>query len=90
MTQRNVELVIGRLLTDEEFRQTFTRDPEQTLCDLIDRGTHLSGSEVAALMAIDEKLWRRVADKIDPRLQKAALKMALAEGPQPVPEQHDD
>jgi len=82
VTQHNVELVIGRLLTDEEFRQAFTSDPEQALRDLLERGTHLSRSEIAALVAIDLKLWRRVADKIDPRLQKAALKMAVVEAPQ--------
>lgn len=83
MSQRNVELLIGRLLTDEEFRQTFVSDPEGALRHMLESGTHLTHSEIAAMVAIDSKLWRRVADKIDPRLQKAALKLALIDD-QPV------
>jgi hypothetical protein len=73
MTQRNVELVIGRLVTDEEFRQTPIQDPIQSLRDLLERGTGLTDSEIEALVSIDSKLWRGVADQIDPRLQKARL-----------------
>lgn len=74
MTQRCIEIVIGRLVTDEEFRGTFLKDPHQALGDLLERGTHLSHSEIAALIAIDSALWERVAAEIDPRLQKASLK----------------
>ena len=74
MTQRNVEIVIGRLLTDEEFRSAFLDDAEGTLMGLLERGTDLNRSEIAALLSIDPKLWRRGANQIDPRLQKAQLK----------------
>lgn len=78
MTQRNVEIVIGRLLTDEEFRLAFLADAERALRELVDRGTHLNQSEMAALLSIDVKLWRRGANQIDPRLQKAQLKSLAA------------
>lgn len=78
MTQRNVEIVIGRLLTDEEFRQVFLDDAERALRGLVDRGIDLNQSEIAALLAIDLKLWRRAANQIDPRLQKAQLKSFAA------------
>lgn len=74
MTQRNIEMVIGRLVTDEEFRATFLSDPHRALADLLERGTHLSHTEIAALVAIDSTLWDRVAEQIDPRLQKASLR----------------
>lgn len=74
MTQRCIEIVIGRLVTDEDFRSTFLRDPHQALGELLERGTHLSHAEIAALIAIDAALWERVAAEIDPRLQKASLK----------------
>jgi hypothetical protein len=74
VTQRNVEIVIGRLLTDEEFRRAFLADSPRTLDELVDRGIDLNRAEIAALLAIDVKLWRRAADQIDPRLQKAQLK----------------
>ncbi len=74
MTQRSVEAVIGRLVTDEEFRDMFLADPYRALAGLLARGTHLSQSEIAALIATDPSLWARVADDIDQRLQKASLK----------------
>jgi hypothetical protein len=74
VTQRWIETVIGRLLTDEEFRETFVEDPRRALEELIERGTHLTRAEMAALLAIDSTLWNRVAAEIDPRLQKASLK----------------
>jgi hypothetical protein len=74
VTQRSIEVVIGRLVTDEEFRATFVKDPRQVIEQLIERGIHLTRAEVAALMATDAGLWDRVADSVDPRLQKADLK----------------
>jgi hypothetical protein len=75
VTQRNVELLIGRLLTDEEFRDLFLADPERALRTLLDRGFHLTQSEIAALRAIDASLWPRVASEIDPRLRKARMRL---------------
>lgn len=74
MTQRCIETVIGRLVTDEEFRSTFLSDPHQALAELLERGTHLTQAEIAALVATNSGLWGRVAEQIDPRLQKASLK----------------
>ena len=74
MTQRIVEIVIGRLVTDEEFRDTFLRDPYVALAELLESGVQLSQAEIAALAATDVSFWSRAADEIDPRLQKASLK----------------
>ena len=74
MAQRIIEILIGRLITDEEFRSAFLRDPERTLLELSERGLELSRTEVAALVNTDPTLWARTADAIDPRLQKASLK----------------
>lgn len=74
MTQRCIEMVIGRLLTDELFREKFLSDPHWALADLLEQGTHLTQLEIVALVAIDTALWERVAEEIDPRLQKASLK----------------
>ena len=67
-------MVIGRLVTDEEFRETFLSDPHRALGELLERGTHLTHAEIAALIATDPVLWGRVAEQIDQRLQKASLK----------------
>jgi hypothetical protein len=74
VTQRSIEMVIGRLVTDEEFRETFLSDPHKALGDLVEQGTHLSPSEMAALIATNSALWLEVAEHIDERLQKASLK----------------
>ena len=74
MAQRVVEMLIGRLITDEEFRSDFLADPENTLLALSDLGLELSRTEIAALMNTDPTLWARIADRIDPRLQKASFK----------------
>ena len=74
MTQRCIEVVIGRLVTDEEFRDTFLSDPHRALGELLERGTHLTHGEIGALIATEPALWGRVAEQIDQRLQKASLK----------------
>lgn len=73
MAQRIVEMVIGRLITDEQFRTAFLVDPEGTLLELCDRGLELTPTEIAALVGTDPALWARAADLLDPRLQKASL-----------------
>lgn len=72
--QRSIEIVIGRLTTDEEFRAAFVRDPRAALQDAAQWGLTLSLIEVAALMATDRSLWDRVAVELDSRLQKVSLK----------------
>jgi hypothetical protein len=74
MSQRTIERVIGRLLTDEELRDEFTKSPRQTLSDLSEQGWELSRLEVDALLAIDIGLWSEVAARIDSRLQRCSLK----------------
>jgi hypothetical protein len=70
-----LEKVIGRLMTDEEFRRTFVNDPHRAMSELFERGMHLTHAEIAALIAIDPSIWERVAGEIDPRLQKASWKV---------------
>jgi hypothetical protein len=73
MTQLSIEMVIGRLVTDEEFRRSFRADPQAAIGSLLKAGMHLTRSEIAALMAMDSDVWGRVSDLVDPRLQKADL-----------------
>lgn len=74
MAQRNIEMIIGRLITDEQFRAEFLHNPEKTLATLHDCGIELSRTEIAALLKTDGSLWARTAERIDPRLQKVSLK----------------
>jgi hypothetical protein len=74
LAQRTIELLIGRLITDEEFRADFLSHPEKTLVALCDHGWELSRTEIAALVATEPALWARTADALDPRLQKASFR----------------
>lgn len=73
MAQRTVELLIGRLITDEQFRAAFLADPSATLRELRSRGLELTETEAAALIKTDPALWARAAEWLDPRLHKASL-----------------
>lgn len=72
--QRTIEILIGRLITDEQFRAEFLAHPEPTLLSLAGHGFELSRTEIAALIGTDRAVWERAADAIDPRLQKVSLK----------------
>ena len=73
MAQRSIELFIGRLVTDEEFRETFMRNPSAAVAQFVEAGLELTTVEVAALLATRADVWERVADQIDSRLQKVSL-----------------
>ena len=73
MAQRIVEMLIGRLITDDQFRIDFLNDPEGTLVAIRDLGFELTPTEIAALVNTNRSLWGRVAQELDARLQKASL-----------------
>jgi hypothetical protein len=81
MSQKNIELFIGRLATDEEFRRHFQADPGLAIQESIERGADLTRSEVAALVATDVSAFDRVAETLDPRLQKASLRSGTHPSP---------
>jgi hypothetical protein len=69
-----IEVLVGRLITDEPFRDQFLADPEATLRSVCEHGLELSHTEVAALLNTDRDLWVRAANALDPRLQKIGFK----------------
>lgn len=73
MAQRSIEILIGRLITDEAFRNAFSNNAAATLAVFMDAGYELTHLEVAALKATRADLWARVAEQVDPRLQKASF-----------------
>src|SRR3989442_1161831 len=74
MTQQSVEILIGKLLTDEELREAFEQDPHEVLAWLLRQGLQLSRLEIEALKSIKPSDLSGLADMIDRRLQKASLK----------------
>jgi hypothetical protein len=73
VAQRSIELFIGRLVTDEQFRETFTRNPSAAVAQFVEAGLELTNVEVGALLATRAEVWERMADQIDARLQKVSL-----------------
>jgi len=73
MAQKNVQLIIGQILTDEEFRADFLERPRATLASLRDRGFELTNLEVDALARTDRRLWQSGAEWIDARIQRCRL-----------------
>jgi hypothetical protein len=66
VTQRWIEIVVGKLVTDADLREAFLRSPRDTLLRLVDQGMHLTPAEITALVAIDADLWMATAERIAP------------------------
>lgn len=73
MSQRAIEMIVGRLVTDEAFRRAFERDPRHTLEQMLAEGVSLTETEIRALIGTRPGLWSEIGDQIDPHLQKADL-----------------
>jgi len=73
VAHRSVEVLIGRLITDEAFRDAFLANRVLTLQAFVEAGHELTRVEVSAIHATPATLWRVVANQIDPRLQRAKL-----------------
>jgi len=73
MSQRGVEVVLGRLATDDAVRRRFQDSPARALRELTALGIELSAVEFAALGALDPYAVHVFAQALDPRLQRDAL-----------------
>ncbi len=73
MSQKTVQLVIARLLTDEDVRARFLGDPLGTLTAFRDQGFELTCDEVDALIQTDRTVWADAAGRIHPRLQRCRM-----------------
>lgn len=80
MSQKTVERILGKLATDEEYRQRFRSNPGGTLADAGREPEGLTPVEREALAALDPDLLERFADALDPRLQRVRIPAAAADG----------
>ena len=87
MAQKTVQLIIGRILTDEELRARFLEGPVETLAALRDKGFDLTNAEIDALSRTDAKLWETGPDWIDSRLQRCGLGVRTTASPKAGPHQ---
>jgi len=70
MSHQNVERILGRLVTDEELRESFAQDPRWTLEELQAHGLALTTSETAALASTDVLALEWMSHAVPSRLQK--------------------
>ena len=74
MSQKTVQSIIGRLVTDEEYRLRFLDDPLGTLNELGDLGVVLTRGEIDGLARTDRTFWIDAAERIDRHLQRSSLR----------------
>jgi hypothetical protein len=77
MSQKHVELLIGRLLTDEDLRDEFTRAPFETLAGYCEQGWDLSRGEIDAFIETDVGFWSAAASQLPSRLRRSSLQAEL-------------
>jgi hypothetical protein len=73
MAHRSVEVVIGRILTDEDVLERFTRDPERVLRSFAEQGLELTEVEIAGIAASAGCSWHSLAQTIDGRIRRASF-----------------
>lgn len=78
MSQRAVEQILGKLLTDEKFRDGFFRNPEQAAREA---GLDLSRPEVDALRRVPPGALGRLCALLDDRI----CRLAMGATPEPPP-----
>jgi hypothetical protein len=74
MSHKGVETIIGKLVTDEDFRRRFFEEPGAAFDELQQRGCEVTVVERDALLAIDPAAIEAFAVAIDGRLQKLDLR----------------
>lgn len=76
MSQRAVESILGRLITDEEFRKEFFREPIET-CRNNNWG--VTPAELSALLGLDSEMLHEMAGALDPKIVRAIATDAMAD-----------
>ena len=70
MSQKAVEQVIGRMVTDAEFRKLVFSDPDKALAKY-----DLTADERQAILALKSKDVEHFAGKLDKRISKAKFEI---------------
>jgi hypothetical protein len=73
MAHKTFQPIIGRILTDEEFRDRFLANPVDMPSPRSEMGDEVTRGEIEALTAIERRLGKVGTDWIDSRLQRCTL-----------------
>ncbi len=89
MTQRNVETLLGRLVTNPMVRRRFAEEPAAVLREFQEEGYELTAIELDALAATKADAIRSFAESIDRRIRRADASVA-AQRMQMTTELHEE
>jgi hypothetical protein len=78
MSQRAVENLLGRLLTDAEFRRRFFQEPAARCGQEI---LDVTGREIEAVLAVDEIHFAQFTKLLDLRIVRAAVSRDVTGSP---------
>lgn len=73
MSQRIVEISVGKLVTDDSFRRWFYKNRETACTTMEALGLTLTPIEREALLALDLQSCERFSRLLDPRIRKIDL-----------------
>jgi len=71
MSQKAVESLLGRLLTDQDFRRRFYEEPAVT-CQ--HEAVDVTSRELEAILVVDQIQFEQLAKRLDPRIVRAAIR----------------
>jgi len=83
VSQRTVQILIGKLVTDDAFRRRFEGDRAGVVMAMEAIGPELTGIEREALLALDVGACEHFALTLDPRIRKWGLECPTGRGPVP-------
>lgn len=72
LLEQSLEILVDELVTDDELRDAFLRNPLTTLRSASEWGMPLTDSELQVLCAGRFPVWERVAEELGARLGRVA------------------
>jgi hypothetical protein len=78
MSQRSVEKLLGRILTDDDFRRSFFPVRSASFELAASYGFDLTPIERSAISSLRRRLFESIAVSLDPRISRCAAEEAAA------------
>ena len=72
MSQRDVEKLLGKILTDDDFRQSFFPVGRHSFEFAASYGLDLTAVETSALSSLRSRPFERLARSLDPRISRSS------------------
>ena len=76
MSQRNIEILLGKILTDEDIRRAFFPVRAWSFAVAAAHGLELTSVERHALASLRRRRFEFIAQSLDPRISRSASSLA--------------